>query len=345
LLLRVLNAKSAGKFFEGVSELLAATSNGGPRLPEHTEIVRMMRVFLLLDLDVRDFKEGIGRFLFEKEEGGYALEARDWCRTIKAARASEYLDAAIQLFPGARVPKDWGPRLEHLTAIEKDLVALDRRFKDSLNDLWSRFRDYLRDRQAETLAALAAAPPRRSLDAAMAIADGLEFLDGLVEFCRPAGSILPDLADQPAFLRAILLLRGVILDVGSGGIWKFIEEAPVGGYVGETEDWCHRIGAERAAAYLAAATACFPDAHIPGDPAARRAILDEFSERSTDPLDAVDRTYKGALEEIPERLREYLRANPDVVHGAVLPVSQSEPSSSSGSTSGAGSSSRSDGYP
>ncbi len=98
------------------------------------------------------------------------------------------------------------------------------------------------------------------------------------------------------------------LQVSADGIWKFVAES-TGEAFHETLAWCERVEAERAAAYLRAVAALFPRGRVPKDEAARRVLVDELEGTVPDPLRALDDEYAGAMDELADRVREWLGAH------------------------------------
>ena len=94
----------------------------------------------------------------------------------------------------------------------------------------------------------------------------------------------------------------------------------VSAYYHEAETWCRKIGATRAAQYLQAGARHFPGGRVPVDDGQRRAIGDELGDRDDGPIYAVDQEYDGAADEIPEHLRNYIRAHVNEYAAAELPV-------------------------
>ena len=131
----------------------------------------------------------------------------------------------------------------------------------------------------------------------------------------PGGKVPTDAAK--CITSVVIQLRALWINVSNEGMWKFLVEGAVGSQAHFTEAWCRRIGAKRAAAYLAAAAKLFPRGRIPEDDGERGDIVMEFWERSPDPLRQLDGRYEGAVDEMVERFRAYLRARQDDIEGAL----------------------------
>ena len=132
--------------------------------------------------------------------------------------------------------------------------------------------------------------------------DCLRALVGLA----PAAAIMP-LTERPELVRATIILNGLHMVVSAEGMWKFLVEGDAHIAVPFAREWCHRIGAERAAAYLTAAVALFPGGRLPADEEQRFDEVMRLSDDPPFPLRELDTQYVGAVDEMGERFRSYVR--------------------------------------
>jgi hypothetical protein len=117
-------------------------------------------------------------------------------------------------------------------------------------------------------------------------------------------------ATRPESIKMTLGLYALWQDVSVEGMWKYLEEGGTGKNIDATVTWCRLIGAEHTARYLQAINALFPDRQVLADDEARRRFVDQLGRRGTkDPLAELDREYKGAVDDVPDRLRAYLKGH------------------------------------
>jgi hypothetical protein len=98
-----------------------------------------------------------------QEEGAGFAKTRQWCSSIGADGAVEYLDAVARLFPGGRIPTDIARRsavVRRLNMREEGdpLVELDKEYRGAMRELVSALRKYVRT-NLPALEGAAAAPP------------------------------------------------------------------------------------------------------------------------------------------------------------------------------------------
>ncbi len=292
-------------------------SSRGVSLAELPQILQMSRGLHYLVVDVEVY--GIERFFVEEDVGAFAHQAVTWCENVGAERAASYLAAAIALFPDGQVPADHWARMECVLRLEEQdpnlFEALDREYQGATSDLLVRLQQHLREHDDELVDALGAARRAGSeaskLATVLEIADPLKFLDALMERNNLG---YEDLTHQSEIVQMILVLRMLYLEVESQGIWKFLEDHIVGGYVREIAAWSCTIGSPRGVAYMEAVAALGPEGRVPEDPVKRRAWIRDVQLETTvlDPEDAFDKLdaeHRGATGEIVERLRAYLRSH------------------------------------
>jgi hypothetical protein len=148
--------------------------------------------------------------------------------------------------------------------------------------------------------------PGLTLAKALRMRNPHRFREALVDLAIPYNTGHVPLSARPALVRMITVLNTLHTDVRVSGIWHFLvaSDAPVD--VPTAQEWCRRIGAARAAAYLADAIALFPKGQLPKDQARREAWVRRMDHSSPDPLAKLDRTYAGSVEEMVDHLRAYV---------------------------------------
>ncbi len=156
-------------------------------------------------------------------------------------------------------------------------------------------------------------PPRRRADPRkrhLARIDRILAEEDRDLFIQAAGELdaSGELGQGPEPLGMLGGLWVLYLQVSADGIWKFVGES-TGEAFHETLAWCERVEAERAAAYLRAVAALYPRGRVPKDEAARYAVVEKLEETSPDSLRALDGEYAGAMDELADRVREWLRAH------------------------------------
>ena len=299
------------------------------QLHELPELLRMIRVSRNFDELVDVY--GIESFFANWPDpfGVYAKEAAAWYRTIGAARAAEYLDRACALFPKGKPPADDSEAQDAVDRIQARrptaFTDLDRQFRGATVELARRIRTYLVSHEGELRTAMVGGETRadeaRSLPGVLAVKDPVDFLDAAREMVRHAEGQAsgPDwLTDEPNAPNMLLVLRALYVSTRFEGIWKFLNSSEIGALAHDAETWCRAIGARRAAAYLAETAALFPRGRVPRDDIRRVELVEALSEkRRSDPLARLDRKYAGAVDEMVDALRNYLRAHQEDPAGAL----------------------------
>lgn len=148
-----------------------------------------------------------------------------------------------------------------------------------------------------------------SLQTVLEIADPGEFLSALAGLDEKHNGM--EFHARPDLLGMLGGLYALYVDVQLDGIWKFLAQSEGRGFH-QTEAWVRRINAEKMTAYLAEVAALSPGGRVPEDDEARYEVVQEYERQKTavDPTDALeklDRKYKGAIDEMAERLRTYVR--------------------------------------
>lgn len=166
------------------------------------------------------------------------------------------------------------------------------------------------------------------LSRAVAYRSARRFLSVLREHASDTASVPPtELAGHAQMARVLLDLE---LETSLEGISRYITawepDRPVkaGGAAHLALDWCRRIGATRAAAYLADAAALFPGGRIPDDFNERSTMAYRIEGASPSAFEELDRRHHGALADMVERLRDYVRdhlgeVERDLARGAAAP--------------------------
>jgi hypothetical protein len=115
------------------------------------------------------------------------------------------------------------------------------------------------------------------------------------------------LAERPELVRATIILQALLLDVSVSGLGRFLIGGEAHVFVPVARAWCLRIGAERAVAYLDAALARFPNRRLPAAEERRFDETMKLDDEPPFPLRELDRQYAGAVVEMAERFRSYVR--------------------------------------
>jgi uncharacterized protein DUF4375 len=141
--------------------------------------------------------------------------------------------------------------------------------------------------------------------AALAHADSGDCLSALVALASPP-AVVP-LAVRPELVRATITLNALYLDVSVEGLWKFLIDGQADALVPIARAWCQRIGAARAGAYLDAAVALFPNRRLPVAEDRRFDAVMKLVDDPPFPLRDLDRQHAGAVDDMAERFRSYVR--------------------------------------
>ena len=146
--------------------------------------------------------------------------------------------------------------------------------------------------------------PHPTVKAALAKSDPGACLSALAAL--GAAPAVP-LAERPELVRATIILNGLHLYASGDGMWKFLVGGDANVLVPIARRWCQRIGAERAAAYLDAAVALFPNGRLPAGEQRRFDAITKLQDEPPFALRDLDRQYAGALDEMAEAFRRYVR--------------------------------------
>lgn len=136
-----------------------------------------------------------------------------------------------------------------------------------------------------------------------------QFREALVNLAIPYGTGHVPLPERPELVRMIAVLDTLHTDARVSGIWHFLVAPDALIDVPAAQEWCRRIGADRTTAYLAEAIALFPKGRLPQSQARRKAWVRRLEYTSPDPLREIDRKYEGAVEEMIDLLRVYIRVH------------------------------------
>jgi hypothetical protein len=175
----------------------------------------------------------------------------------------------------------------------------------------------------------ATTPPSKRLAAVLELDDTAEFFDKLSALDEKHSGM--DFHHRPEPLGMLGGLYALHTDVVLDGIKKFLCQAEGAGFH-QTVEWCKRIGARRAATYLEAVAALYPGGRVPEDDEARFNFvmdLEEATKSPLEPLDALDkldREYAGAVDEMAECLRTYVRAHQATFEAALEAPAQRDDS-------------------
>jgi len=317
-------AKSADEFLAALVEMIVVPWGGNTirakELSDYPEAARM--VLVLNSLRVRVKAGGMLRFL-KVGAASYLDDAERWCAQLGAARTAAYLRAVLAVLPGGHVPREAGERggsLPHLTSEEIEAIAaIDRDYAGAVDEIPALLlacvlcdrkpiQDWL-DAEAQQGPGEAPASLTGVLEMSVApphAADGA-FMQALSDLLQATPErrkrISSAFHEVPEDVQLATVLYCLWLDASVSGIEKFVAASATGEYVRRAETWCTRIGARRTAAYLRAAIELFPGHEVPRDWEQRQRV----SGRLMDALERVDASYKGVVEELPARLRDYLR--------------------------------------
>lgn len=153
--------------------------------------------------------------------------------------------------------------------------------------------------------------PSDRLDAALQEDDAFELLDQLAVLDSRYNGIR--FSDRPAPLALFGSLFALFSAANGEGIWKFLSQQD-GEEFHPALEGCRRIGAERAAEYLASVSVLYPGGRVPADQDERYAVVAQVEEESIatgdpDALQVLDERFDGALEEMAEALRHWVVAH------------------------------------
>ncbi len=166
------------------------------------------------------------------------------------------------------------------------------------------------------------------LTAALAERDPGEMLRALYELDSKHNGM--DFHRRPEPLGMLGGLWALHLGVMGGGIQDFLDRQE-GAAFHETEEWCRRIGAKRARAYLHAVAKLYPGGRVPADGDERFKITSSFEDDLSildpvSPLRKLDLKYKGAVDEMAEALRAWVTAHRAEVEAALAAPAQRDES-------------------
>ncbi|HKG93037.1 MAG TPA: DUF4375 domain-containing protein [Gemmatimonadaceae bacterium] len=328
---RALRMRTPKSFFDALYD----TQEGfwGAPYADVPEILRMAKVLTWLGWDISSKGDGIADFLKDQthDAGAYAREAVEWCREIGAKRAAAYVAGAVALLPRGRVPAKPLDRMVAVFKMEQRkldaFAALDRKYRGTDAELAERLRAYLREHRDELVEALSRTQARVLAPPVVAGAltpvldeekEGLDFWDALHDVMSRLQQGWPDAEAQPETAEMVTVLYGIWMDVGNEGLWSFLDSA-LGPDLSNAARWCRKIKAKETATYLEKAVKLFPGGRVPEDEQKRIAVIEAIEERG-DPFGALDDQYRDVMrDELPARLRDYLRANQAKVEATFEP--------------------------
>jgi hypothetical protein len=160
------------------------------------------------------------------------------------------------------------------------------------------------------------------IDAALAVRHPIDFMLAVAALDeRYAGEPFPDRPDPLGMLGGLGVLHS---HVEAYGIEKFLAE-PEGAAFDQTLAWCERVGAEETADFLREVAALYPDGEVPTDDGERYVVLEELQSVRPRPLRQLARRYAGAMDELADRMRDWLRAHRAEVERALEAESRDAP--------------------
>ncbi len=162
------------------------------------------------------------------------------------------------------------------------------------------------------------------IDAALALEDRDSFLSAVADLDESRGS--RPFSERPDALGLLGGLWALHLLVSVDGIGRFLAGSE-GAAFHETLAWCERVGADGAATYLRAVAALYPGGRVPEDDGARYAVVEELETTGgkPDPLRRLDRQYAPAMDELADRVRDWLRAHRAEVAAAMEQAAREPP--------------------
>jgi hypothetical protein len=142
----ILAIPNSSKFLQALTDLAIPPGTNFDPPPGKRHELRQM-IATLRGLEAYAGNEGLWKFLIEEGAAHWFAKAQGWLKQIGAKRAREYLDATALAFPGGRIPKDDDKRADLLLEggeFEATLDELDRKYKDSLDEMAECLRVYVR---------------------------------------------------------------------------------------------------------------------------------------------------------------------------------------------------------
>jgi hypothetical protein len=160
------------------------------------------------------------------------------------------------------------------------------------------------------------------IDAALVVRHPIDFMLAVAALDeRYAGEPFADRPDPLGMLGGLGVFHS---QVEAAGIEKFLAE-PEGAAFDQTLAWCERVGAEEAADFLREVAALYPDGEVPTDDGERYVVLEELDGTRPRPLRQLARRHAGAMDDLADRVREWLRAHRAEVECALEAESRDAP--------------------
>lgn len=120
-------------------------------------------------------------------------------------------------------------------------------------------------------------------------------------------------SQRPVILRVVWLVTDLALhneyEHGIETVLDDNDEHELGAFVPEASEWLARIGADLAAAYLAAAIALFPRGVVAKAPVDRMWQVQAITKKSSKAFDRIDHKFRGWTTPLRLPLQRYLKAN------------------------------------
>ena len=143
--------------------------------------------------------------------------------------------------------------------------------------------------------------------------ESLALTKGLIDLTlKPAGARGVPIDQLPDAVRMVRMLDALMSDVMSSGVAMFLASSVMGAYARDVVRWCKTIGATETARYVAEAIRRLPGGIVPEDDDERRQLIDSLSEEllDGDSFDDLDDGLRESLDDMTERLRDYLIRKP-----------------------------------
>ncbi len=166
-----------------------------------------------------------------------------------------------------------------------------------------------------------------AIDAVLALRDRDAFMLAAADLDDRRGTT--PFQERPEPLGMLGGLWGLYFMVSADGIGKFLAE-PEGSAFHETIAWCEHVGAEEMADCLREVAALHPDGEVPVDDDERYFVLEELESRRPRALKQIARRYATALDDLADRVHDWLSTHRPEVERALEDISREPPPDDAG---------------